>query len=162
MPIPRIGEMETVSPTEGSPISIEDMLKMEPHDVLAYLNEPSRWQIDKKREIFFQTPEEGLESTFEKVVQQRINDYAELSTGELIKLKPIFLKRYFHGAWNALREKQVKEESLVKILQRANYIIAEKKDSEDYEGVFQSIIYVVEGIFEDEKLRKKLRHLQNE
>ena len=48
------------------------------------------------------------------------------------------------------------EETLVKILQRANYIIAEKKDNEDYEGVFQSIKYLMEGIFEDEELRKKL------
>ncbi|MBC8470914.1 MAG: hypothetical protein H8D56_15690 [Planctomycetes bacterium] len=156
MPIPRIGGMRPVSPTEGSPISIEDMLKMEPRDVLAYLNDPSRWKIDKKKGSFFHTPEEDLGATFENVVQQRLNDYAELSTGELIKLKPIFLKRYFHGAWNALREKQVKEESLVKILQRANNVIVEKKDNEDYEGVYSSIIYVVEGIFEDEELRKKL------
>jgi len=156
MPIPRIGEMRPVGPTESSPISVEEMLKIEPSDVLAYMNEPSRWEIDKKKESFFQTPEEGLSATFEKVVQQRVNDYAELSTGELNKLKPIFLKRFFHGAWNALREKQVKKETLVKILQRANNVIVEKNGSEDYEGVFRSIFYIVEGIFEDEKLRKQL------
>ena len=156
MPIPRIGEMRSVSPTEGSPISVEDMIKMEPSDVLAYMNEPSRWEVDKKKESFFHQPEESLSATFEKVVQQRVNDYAELSTGELNKLKPIFLKSFFHGAWNALREKQVKKETLVKILQRANNVIVEKNGSEDYEGVFRSIFYIVEGIFEDEKLRKQL------
>jgi len=156
MPKPRISTGRRIGPTEGSPISVEEMLKMEPQGVVEYLADSSRWEIDKKKESFFHTPEEGLEGTFEKVVQQRVNDYAELSTGELNKLKPIFLKSFFHGAWNALREKQVKEETLVKILQRANYIIAEKKDNEDYEGVYRSIIYVVEGIFEDEPLRKKL------
>ncbi|HUU17152.1 MAG TPA: hypothetical protein VMW72_08390 [Sedimentisphaerales bacterium] len=156
MPIPRIGEMRSVSPTEGSPISIEDMLKMEPSDALAYMNEPSRWEVDKKKESFFHQPEEGLSETFEKVVQQRVKDYVELSKGELIKIKPIFLKRYFHGAWNALREKQAKEETLVKILERANYVIGQKSENQDYEGIFRSIIYVVEGIFEDEKLRKQL------
>jgi len=156
MPIPRIGEISPVYPTEGSPISIENMLKMEPRDALAYINEPSRWEIDKKKEIFFHTPEEGLEGTFEKVVQQKVKDYAKLKADDLLKLKPIFLKRYFHGAWNALREKQLKKETLVKILQRANNVIVDKNGSEDYEGVFRSIIYVVEGIFEDEPLRKQL------
>lgn len=155
-PKPRVGEMRRVDPTEGAPMGVEDMVKMEPLEVVAYLSEPSRWKVDKKKESVFHTPEEGLEGVFEKVVQQRVDDYADLRANELINLEPIFLKRYFHGAWNALREKKIEEKSLVEFLERANYVVGEKSGSEDYEGVFRSIIYVVEGIFEDEPLRKKL------
>jgi len=156
MPKPMVRTGRRIGPTEGSPISEEEMLKMEPKGAIEYLSDPSRWEIDKKKESIFHTPEEGLEGTFEKVVQQRVNDYAELSAGEIIKLKPIFLKSYFHGAWNAQRERQIKEETLVKILQRANYVIIEKEDNQDYEGVFTSILYIADVIFDNEEIRKKL------
>jgi len=156
MPKPMVQTGRRIGPTEGSPVSEEDMVKMEPQGAVEYLADPSKWEIDKKKESFFHTPEEGLEGTFEKVVQQRVRDYAKLKTDELIKLKPIFLKRYFHGAWNALREKRIEEESLDSILGSAHQIVAWKSRNPDYEGVFRSIIYLVEGIFEDEEMLKKL------
>ena len=151
-----VSETRRVGPTEGSPLSVEEMVSMEAGEVLAYLNDPSKWKIDKGGASPFHTPEEGLAGTFEKVVQQGVRDYSKLGRDELIKLKPTFLKRYFHGAWNALREDKVEEKSLVNFLERANYVIDEQSGNQDYEGVFTSIVYVVEGIFEDEHLKKKL------
>jgi hypothetical protein len=136
-PKPMIGEARAIDPTEGSPKSVEEMVKMEPIDVLEYLNDPSKWKIDKKRVSPFHTPEKGLEGTFEKVVQKRVKDYGD-------------------GAWNALREKKVEEGSLVSFLERANCVIDKQRGNQDYEGVFRSIIYIIGGIFEDERLKKKL------
>lgn len=154
-PKPMIGVTRGVSPDEGSPISVEDMVKMEPEEAVEYLSDPTKWKMDKKKESVFHTPEEGLEGVFEKAVQQRIDDYAKLSAGELIELKTVFLKRYFHGAWNALREKKIKDKTIKRFLENGNYIVGKESGNQDYEGVFRSINYLVEGIFEDESLRKK-------
>jgi len=155
-PKPRIGPARAISPTEGTPISVEDMIKMEPIEAIDYVCDPSKWVVDRKRESFFNTPEEGLEGVFKEVIKQRSSDYAVLSADELMRLKPSFLSKYFYGVWEATREKKIQEGSLVKVLSQAKAIIEIKIDSEEYEGCFNGMLDVVGEIFDNKELEKEI------
>lgn len=125
-PLRMVGEARFVSPMEGSPLSVEEMGKMKPIEVIRYLCEPSKWVVDREKERGFQTPEEGLEGTFKEDVKQRADDYAELSADKLMNLKPGFSSKYFYGLWEVTKEKKIQENSLVKVLGQAKAIIASK------------------------------------
>jgi hypothetical protein len=161
-PVARIQVGRAIGATEGSPISVEDMLKMEPSEAVAYVRTPSKWLMDRKNESVFHTPEEGLAGTFEEVVKQRIGDYADLGAAELSDIKPAFLRGYFHGAWEALREKKVEAGTLRKIIAKGGELVGKLKGNNDYEGVFRSVIYIIEAVFQDEDLRNVCLEEQGE
>lgn len=155
-PLRMVGEARWVSPMEGSPLSVEEINKMEPIEVIQYLCEPSKWKMDRKRGDFANTPEEGLVGTFKEVVKQKAANYADLSAADLMKLKPNFLSRYFYGLWEATREKKIEGSSLLKALGQAKNIIISKSSSAEYEECFKAILDVVGEIFGNEELKKKI------
>lgn len=150
-PKPMIGPARAIPPTEGTPISVEDMVKMKPVEVIEYLCDPSRWVVDKKKESFFHTPEEGLQGAFKEVVKQKTANYADLSAADLMKLKSSFLSKYFYGL-----DIKIQESSLVKVLEQAKAIIESKGGSEEYEGCFNGVLDVVGEIFDNDELKKKI------
>ena len=160
-PKPRMSEGRWISPTEGTPISVEEMSKMAPVDVLAYILDENNWKSTKQTSIFH-TPQEGLEGTFKEDIQKRVDSYAELNMSELIKLKPEFLSRYFYGIENALREKKVENATLVKVLEQGLYIVKEKEGDEDYGGSFQPILDITGKIFDDETLKEAIAKANSE
>jgi hypothetical protein len=151
-----VGEAEWINPMEGSPLSVEEMVKMEPIQVIQYLCEPSMWVIDKENQSFFQSPEEGLAGTFKEVVKQRASDYAELSANELMKLKPRFLSKYFYGLLETTREKKFVESSRVKVLGQAKDIITSKGSSEEYKECFKAMLDIVQGTLDNDESKEKI------
>ena len=152
-PKPMVGHARWVDPAEGAPLSIEEMEKMEPEEVVAYIVDEDKWK-DKKSTSFFNTPEEALISAFGKVVQQQVERYIKLSPDDLLKLKPKFLTYYFDGIWIALREKEVDSGSWENILETAKNIIEKKGQEKEFEYCFKNILNLI-GHKLDQKTSKE-------
>ncbi len=141
-PKPRVGTARFISPSEGTPLSEEEMSKMKTEEVIAYIIDEDKWK-DKKSISFFNTPEEALLSAFGMAVKQKVEDYINLKSSDLIKLRPKFLTYYFDGIWIALREKKVAEVNWQIILDSVKTIISKKITSEDYEYCFRAILDLI-------------------
>jgi len=152
-PKPMVGPARWVDPAEGTPLNIEEMEKMEPEEVVAYIIDEDKWK-DKKSTSFFNTPEEALISAFGKVVQQQVERYIKLSPDDLLKLKPKFLSYYFDGIWTALREKEADSGSWENILETAKTIIEKKGQEEEFEYCFKNILNLI-GHKIDQKTSKE-------
>ena len=148
-PKPRTSTARFVDPAEGTPLSVKEMVKMKPEEVVAYIVDEEKWK-DVRPTIFFNTPEEALISAFGKAVQQKVDDYIKLDAGDLLRLKPKFLTYYFDGLWTGLREKEAGSESWKNILETSITIVNTNITREDYEGCFGAILSLVV-----EKLSKK-------
>ncbi len=152
-PKPMVGHTRWVDRAEGAPLSVEDMLKMQPNEVVGYIVDEDKWK-DKKSTSFFNTPEEALISAFGKVVQQQVERYIKLSPDDLLKLKPKFLTYYFDGIWIALREKEADSGSWENILETAKTIIEKKGQEEEFEYCFKNILSLI-GRKLDQKTSKE-------
>ena len=54
-----------------------------------------------------------------------------------------------------MREKKIEDESLVRFIDHAKYVVDKQGLNKDYEGVYNSIIYIIEDIFEDKEVKTK-------
>jgi len=63
-PRPMVGPARWVSRTEGSPATVEEMVKKTPSEVFTYLADPSRWEVPKEGTVHFFNPKEALSSVF--------------------------------------------------------------------------------------------------
>lgn len=152
-PKPMVGPARCVDPAEGTPLSIEEMAKMNPEEVIAYIIDEDKWKV-KKSKSFFNMPEEALISAFGKVVQQQVERYIKLDNEVLVKLKPKFLTYYFDGIWIALREKEADSGSWENILETAKTIIEKKGQEEEFEYCFKNILNLI-GHKLDQKTSKE-------
>jgi hypothetical protein len=151
-PKPMVGPARWVDPTEGTPLSVEDMVKMKPEEVIAYIIDENKWK-DKKTSIF-NAPEEALVSAFRKTVQQQADEYIKLPPSDLLRLNPKFITDYFDGIWTALREKEADSDSWKRILESAKTIIEEKGASEEFEYCFGEILRLIEHKLEQKTTRE--------
>lgn len=142
-PKPMVGHARWVDPAEGAPLSIEEMAKMKPEEVIAYIIDEEKWK-DKKSTSFFNTPEEALISAFGNVAQLKVDEYMKLTHDDLLKLKPKFLNYYFDGIWIALREKEANSDSWRNILESAKGIVEEKLGDEEFNYCFINILNLIE------------------
>lgn len=140
-PKPMIRAGRRMGATEDSPISVEEMVKMEPQNVLEYIRDPKKREVRTKGESLFHTPEEALAATFKEVVKKRAGDYVNLDINkELLEVGPRFLSQYFYAVWDIIRSQEWKIESWVSLLDLAHSIVGKNKDNEEYSNCFSAIL----------------------
>lgn len=152
MPLPTF-QGGIVSPTEGSPITAEEMIKMEPAEALEYVSDPKKWKVDKKSESVFHSPEEGLQGVFKEVVQKRHQDYINPDINQrLLGLSPNFLSRYFYAVWDIERSKEWNKEYWRPLLDLAQSIVEKYKSDTEYRYGFSAILSMLrDGFGESER-----------
>ncbi len=155
-PEPRMSEGRDISGKEGAPINSNEMFNMEPVDAIKYIKDPSRWSADKIGTWPFHSPKEALSNVFEDVVKEKVDDYVALELEELQKLEPVFLQRYFNGIVNVFREKDLQEDSLLKVLKNSESIVDTNLDSSDHNWTFRLILEIIEKIFNRDELKKSI------
>ena len=153
---PRISEIRTLSGKEGTPLSEDDMLKMEPIAVIDYICNTTKWVVDKKNEWRLHPPKEALSQVFEDVVKSRAEDYASLELKQLQRLEPVFLERYYNGICNSFREDGINEKDVLNVLVKSESIVTDNFESSDHEWTFRLILDIIEKIFNIEQLKKSL------
>jgi len=154
-PKPKESEARWMSGKEGAPLNAKEMFEMNPVDAIEYINDPSKWIIDKNQKWYYNTPEEAMPHVFEDVVKANADDYIVLGLEELQKIKPKYLQRYFNGIVNVFREKDLQKESLITLLENSKSIIDANIESTDYESTFRLILEIIEKIF-GEVLKKSI------
>jgi len=155
-PEPRMSEARWISGKEGAPANSNEMFEMEPVEAIKYINDPARWIIDKTNEWPSRSPKEALSQVFEDVVKEKVDDYVALELEELQKLEPVFLERYFNGIVNVFREKDLQEDSLLKVLNNSKSIVDANFDSSDHNWTFRLILEIIETIFNRDELKKSI------
>jgi len=155
-PKPRVSEARCISGKEGVPTNSNDMFEMKPVEAIEYINDPLRWVIDKTKEWPPRSPKEALSQVFEDVVKEKVDDYVALELEELQKLEPVFLERYFNGIVNVFREKDLQEDSLLKVLNNSKSIVDANFDSSDHNWTFRLILEIIETIFNRDELKKSI------
>jgi hypothetical protein len=155
-PEPRMSEARWISGKEGAPTNSNKMFEMKPVEAIEYINDPSRWVIDKTNEWAPRSPKEALSQVFEDVVKEKVDDYAALELEELQKLEPEFLQRYFNGIVNVFRENKLQEDSLLRVLGNSNSIVEGNLGDADYDWTFRLILEIIETIFNRDELKKSI------
>jgi len=155
-PKPMVSGTRALSGKEGAPVNANEMFKMEPIDAIEYINDSSRWVIDKHSESPFHSPEEALSHVFEDVVKEKVDDYVALELEEVQKLKSIFLQRYFSGIVSVFRENKLEKNSLLKVLRKSESIVEENLDSSDHNWTFRLILEIIGAIFNEEELKESI------
>jgi hypothetical protein len=146
-PRPRVGTARCISPTEGSPITVSALAKMDPNEAFAYLGDSTRWKVASGVEHFFE-PKEALCSTFERVVQDRIATYVAKEQAErVVCLDSEFATSYFHGTSNAIRGGEWKREFWEPLLIIARDVVAAYKDDLAYRDAFQAMLFGLHDAF---------------
>lgn len=147
-PRPMIGHARAVARTEGSPLTVDEMVKMRPGEAVEYLNDQSQWKINEERKSVFHTPEEGLSGVFEDVVAEKASGYISLTATQLAGLKPCFLAAYFEGIGKAYKNGKVDQDALTNVLEQAGLIVGEKGDDEQYVQAFRCLLRVIGTMLE--------------
>jgi len=155
-PKPRMSKGRFVSRKEGAPTNSNEMFKMEPVEAIEYINDSSRWVIDKHSESPFHSREEALSHVFEDVVKEKVEGYVALELEEVQKLKPIFLQRYFSGIVSVFRENKLKKDSLLNVLRKSESIVEDNLDRSDHYWTFRLILEIIESIFNEEELKESV------
>jgi hypothetical protein len=152
-PRPMVGPARCVSPTEGSPITVNDAVKMNPSEVFAYLSDPLRWQVDKGKADRFFEPKNALGAVFKQVVKQRVDDYVlEEQTERVVQLESEFTEKYFYGVSEAMRGGQWNKEFWRPLLTTAKAVVDARKNDPAYRDAFRAMLSALHDAFgEDEK-----------
>jgi hypothetical protein len=152
MPEPMIGDVRAVDPTEDSPKSVEEAIKMAPSDFVDYLFNPANYEGKKKPEQWHE-PKEALAATFREVVKQRPKDYINLDINQrLLLLPPSFLSGYFYAAWDVVRSKDWKREYWGPLLDLAQSAVEKYNSDKEYRHCFSAILSMLrDGFGESER-----------
>jgi|GEM_PF-966412 len=155
-PQPMVSMARAVGPTEGSPMTTDDMLKRAPGDVIAFISDPSQWVIPKDEWGIVHGPEVALSYVFQEVVKSKSHDYAGLSDAAILALEPPFVRGYLLGMWGAIQEDQGKGERIGRLLQLIRQIVEQKREQKEYASVLHALIYPIEALFENRETRPGL------
>jgi hypothetical protein len=152
-PPPRVRSARCVSPTEGSPMTVDDAAKMKPSEVFAYVSDPSRWQVNKEKADRFFEPRDALGSVFKQVVKQRISDYVMREQAErVVQLDGTFTEKYFYGVWDAIRGNQWNRELWRPLVDIAKGVVDAHKNDPTYKDAFRAMLSALHDAFgEDDK-----------
>lgn len=151
---PRVTHSEWVDEKEGSVISIEEMMKMEPLEVLEKLKDKKNWKYVGER--WWQDEEgDAISQVFEKVVKEQFEDYVVLRPEEILKLKPLFVNRYTNRLMNALGEnKELKESNWLKLLDFGLYLNKTKGNDKEYDWAYRSILSSLSDVISEDTLKQ--------
>ena len=139
-PEPRRPLVESVDGCEGSVISFDEMIKLEPEATFEELRKPENWKYAGGR--WGQDKEgDAISKVFEKVVEQRVDDYVVIEPDRILELKPIFVNGYVNGLVNACSKNEEKiKKHWLKILKLGLCLYDTKGNDNEYEWTFRNIL----------------------
>ena len=144
----RSGVIRSVDPTENSPKKRDELLQMSVDDVLCFISNPENYkETGKKR--FSGTPKEGLTYEFQMAVKEKPLDYLNASLEGVLELDEDFLSRYFHGIWDAIRDRKVEGFDWDKYLEKAKAIVDKFASRVEIHSAFQPLIDSLRECFND-------------
>ncbi len=147
-PRPMVGPARWVSPTEGSPATVEEIVEKSPTEVFAYLGDPSHWQTPDKTTDRFFGPKEALGSVFQRVVKQRIRDYVTEEQAEHVgQLDSEFTASYFQGVWDAIRGGEWERDFWAPVLAIAKAVVDAHKSDPAYRDAFRAMLSALRDAF---------------
>lgn len=155
-PEPRVAHAEWVNEKEGSVISFDEMIKMEPLKVIEKLKDKENWKYAGKR--WGQDKEGGaISHVFENVVKERFDEYIVLEPATILKLKPLFVDRYMNGLLNALGDnKERKGFNWVRFLNFGIYLNETKGNDKEYDWTYKNILSSLDGVISEKSLKKSV------
>ena len=147
---PSIAKTSFISPTEGSPISVEEMLKMSIDKTLGHVLNPKSYDIKLKQEGFqWRTPKQGLEGTFQKIVKKKAKDFVCADIAKLKRLDSSFLASYFNGLWEGLREGEIEEFNWKKFLSLSKSLVNKYAKKEEFHRFLYPMLNCIREGFGD-------------
>ncbi len=152
MPRPRVGGVRAVSPIEGSPLTVEQMVEMGREQVLEYLQKQKNYEGGIKPSQW-REPQYALGAAFKETMKQQPGDYIDEALRDgLKKLNENFLSDYFSGIRDLIRSNEWKKEYWGAVIGLAYYVVKENKDKKEYKQCFSDILSVLrDGFTEDNK-----------
>ena len=155
-PEPRRPLVEDVDGCEGSVISFDEMIKLEPEATFEELKKPGNWKYAGGR--WGQDKEgDAISQVFEEVVEQRVDDYVVIEPDRILELKPIFVNGYVDGLVNACAKNEEKlKEYWLKILHLGLCLHEAKGNDNEYEWTFINILSFLGNVLEVKELKDKL------
>ena len=134
-----VSEARCVSPTEGTPLSAEDMAKMTCEEVLDYILEPKNYEGEKKVSGWG-TAKSALAATFRYDVKKRYKDYLECDVEKRKKLPESFLANFFYGVDEVVREGSFDKKEWELLIGFASLVVEEKYAVQEYKDCFSEIL----------------------
>ena len=155
-PEPRRPRAGFIDEREGSVISFDEMVKLEPEAAFKELKKPENWRYVKGH--WGQDKEgEAISCVFEKVIEQRADDYVVIEPNKILELKPIFVNSYMNGLVNACNKDEEKlKEHWLKILNLGLYLYDAKGNDNEYEWTFRNILSIFGDALEAKELKDEL------
>jgi hypothetical protein len=142
-----VSEARYVSPTEGTPLSAEDMASKTCDEVLDYLLEPKNYQMEKKVSGWG-TVKDALAATFRYDVKKRVGDYLDCDVEKQVTLGPYFLSSLFYG----FREvEKIEREVWGQVLELASEVVKTNGMDEKYRPCYSAILSALRGGFSDKE-----------
>ncbi|MFX0200420.1 MAG: hypothetical protein ACFFCW_30240 [Candidatus Hodarchaeota archaeon] len=142
------GEIRSIDPAENSPKTKDELLEMSVQEVLSFVSNPENYK-ETGKEWKPSTPKEGLVYEFQKTVKEKPLDYLNASLDAVLNLDEDFLSRYFHGIWDAIRDRKVERFDWDKYLEKAKAIVDKFASGVEIHRAFQPLIDSLRECFKD-------------
>ncbi|MCK4885880.1 MAG: hypothetical protein KAS96_00765 [Planctomycetes bacterium] len=155
-PEPKRPRAEFISGCEGSVISFDEMVKLKPETAFEELKKPENWKYAGGR---WRQDKEGdaISQVFEKVVEQRVDDYIVIEPNKILELKPIFVDRYVNGLVNACSKNEEKlKKNWLRILRLGLCLHEAKGNDNEYDWTFRNILSIIGDALEAKELKDEL------
>jgi len=156
----RVGEIRSIDPSENSPKTKGELLEMSVEGVLNFVSDPENYK-ETGKEWKPNTPREGLAYEFQMAVKEKSVDYVNASIEEVLKLDEGFLARYFHGIWDAIRDRKVEGFDWDKYLEKAKAIVGAFAARAEVHSAFQPLVDSLSECFgENNKIEYTIERLE--
>jgi len=135
-----VGEARAVSPAEGSPLGVEEMVEMGGEEVLRYLGEPTNYEGEMKPGEW-RGPKDALEAAFREAIRRRPGEYIGGKVNErLVKLDAGFVSSYFSAIWDLVRSDAWERRYWAAVVKLAARVVEENKDKKGYKYCFREVL----------------------
>lgn len=141
-----VGEARWASPTEGTPLSAEEMAKKKVDEVLDYISEPKNYER-KKKPSEWHDPTGALRVTFQEDVKKRAMEYVGCGTEKLAGLPAEFLSCFFYGVADAVRDGSFKKDGWRPLIDLAFKVVETKHEQKGYRNCFSAVLHVLRDGF---------------
>ena len=156
----RNGEIRSIDPSENTPRTRDEILEMSVDDVLAFVSDPKNYE-GTRQEWKPGSPREGLAYEFQMAIKERPLDYLNASIEAVIGLDEGFLSKYFHGIWDAIRDRKVEGFDWERYLEIARAVIDKYAPSGVMPRAFHPLVDSLRECFRDDnKVEHRFERLQ--
>lgn len=144
----RASEARSVSPKEGTPLTSEEMAKLNPEQVLDYVSDANNYKEDKKVNTW-RSPADGLAATLREDAKKRPNEYLACDSAKLMAIPEIFLTDLFYGIGEAVRDGSFAKENWERFLDVSLALAGQKGKEEGYKSCFHAIVGTLRDSFSE-------------